>query len=467
MHIVGLSVIEGTLDTETVQAFVASRLDRIPKYRQRLKFVPFNIAQPVLADAANFVLEEHITFHELDQGTSLDDAIALAQKIAAKPLDRTRPLWAMHVITGFGQSLLVHISHLALMEGMSLGDDAHVFFDLQRDPRIDDTPAWQPRPEPTGVELVAAAVRENTTAFGERTRRIRNIQDSNSELLRRATESITRFITEPLCSPPWNGGFVGTERLFRAVAVPYVDVRQIRRRFGGTDNDVVLAVLAEAAALYMQARGLAVEGQHLRILCPVKVRREDDNGVRGTRMSGIFPFLNAEPMGIAERLEQVRWETESIKQNREAQSLQLLSELTPPLPPIPDLSGFSLPGSQARVFNLMDFNPARFFAQFAPSQINLPGLDAINNMAGFNFSCLTSAGANTTVHFAGHETKAQMLVPPLAANLGLGVAVSTYAQTLTFNLVADANLMPDLDAFADHVQALVTELKNHVGDAAA
>ena len=50
------------------------------------------------------------------------------------------------------------------------------------------------------------------------------------------------------------------------------------------------------------------------------------------------------------------------------------------------------------------------------------------------------------------------MMPVLAANLGFGVAVTTYAQTLTFNLVADPALMPDLELMQSHLEAALHEL---------
>lgn len=462
MHVVGVSILNGELDLDAVKANVAARLVRVPKYRRRLRFVPFNLAQPVLVDDRDFDIDQHICEHEVQAGASIDDALVLVQELTSRTLPRDRPLWAMHIVRGFGRTLLAHVVHLSLLEGLNLGEDAHVFFDLQRDPPVGPEDDWSPRPAPGGEAMVADAIRDNTAAFGERSRRLRASQEGDEELIRRATESVSRFLTEPVCIAPWNQGLVGTHRLFRHVSVPEIEIRQIRRKLGGTDNDIVLALLAESAARYMQDKGLDVHGEHLRIMCPVKIRREGELGVLESRISGMFPFVDAEPLGILTRLERVRWETESIKQNREAQALQLLSELTPPLPPILDTSGITLPGAEAAIssaLNVMAFNPARFFAQFMPKALPMPGTNIFSSLAGFNFSCFNAPGAQTSLFFGGLEVAEQFLMPPLTANLGLGVAVSTYAQTLTFNLNGDAALMSDLDTFAALLREQYDELR--------
>ena len=135
MHTMGLSLLDGDLSLDDARGAITSRLDRIPKYRKKLRFVPFNLAQPTLVDDQNFAIDNHVFSHSLAQGATVEDAFSLAMELGEKPLHREAPLWAMHLISGFGSTLLVHISHLALLDGMSIGEDAHVFFDLHRTTR--------------------------------------------------------------------------------------------------------------------------------------------------------------------------------------------------------------------------------------------------------------------------------------------------------------------------------------------
>ena len=106
----------------------------------------------------------------------------------------------------------------------------------------------------------------------------------------------------------------------------FAEFRKIRRAFGATVNDVVLALVAEAAARYLAARNENVKDGHLRLMCPVNVRREDEHGALGNRVSGIFPIVSASPKPIVDRLAKVRYEMEHIKHNREAQALEVMQE---------------------------------------------------------------------------------------------------------------------------------------------
>ena len=472
MHGVGVYVVAGEIDPAVLVDHIERRLDQRPRYRQRVTYVPFNLAQPIWADDAQFDISNHITHHQVDGVLDRDAVVRCALDAIRFPLRRDRPLWHVHLFTGAPDfSVVAHVVHNTLLDTESVLDIGQFLLDLKSttDSSNDNGSTWQPQKAPTGLELAQQALHDNTTGFSERSQRMSNFSSANSELVRRATESITRFMSEPVCLAPWNRGFVQSGRDFQAVNVDYGRIRAIRRALGGTENDVVLTVLSESVARYLKAHGVLVDDRHLRIMCPVRVRREDQSGSKQTRLSASFPVFDAVTMDIAERYKHVRWETESIKQNREAQALQLLTELIPPLPAMPAANDPTFTNLFANSgVNFTVFNPANLLRLFMPRSHSLPALDPRVNgaMAGFNFSCATMPGAQTRQFLAGHEVEQQFAFPVLAGNLGFGVAVTTYAQVMTFNLIADPLLVPDLDLIAQLIAQSVEELERAVSRAA-
>lgn len=466
MHAVSVSVVEGKPTLESIRQHVKSRLHLLPHYRQRLAFVPLNLAQPEWVDHAGFKISEHIKDEKLPPHIEdLEAALNHALSLIGQPLERSLPLWKMVLLTGLpGVTLLVHIVHHAMLEGVSLGDDAQILFDLQAQPRTaHEPPRWQPQVEPDNWQRMGSAIQHNTQSFTERTRRLQNSAQNNSEMIRRATEAVTRFVTEPAVAAPWNRALVSDKREFAFLQYPHTQLRTLRKKLGGTENDIVLTALIEAAARYMRDSECDADrsAQHLRVMCPMRIRREDQHGARGSRVSGIFPVFSASPMSAGARHEQVRWEVESIKQNREAQALQLLSELTPPLPPVPSFGS----QSQADIFsafglNFTTFNPASFIRQLMPGMEDFPVLNPTFNsaMAGFNFTCTTVPGARTPQYIAGCTVREQMALPVLAGNLGFGATVTTYDQSVTFNLLADPSMLSDLPRMTQHITDVMAEL---------
>jgi len=298
------------------------------------------------------------------------------------------------------------------------------------------------------MELTTEAARENaeaalkfpslrSDAWGEERR----------ELLWRATESVTRFVAEPVITAPWNASVVGPKRDFCWRKYRFADFRLIRRAFGGTINDVVVALAAESAARYLQHHGERVKGGHFRLMCPVSVRREDEHGALGNRVSGIFPIVSTSPKPIVERLDKVRWEMEHIKHNREAQAMELLTESIPSIPPIA-MAPTLLVGTA--------FDPTRLAARFPapvlPSNVPRPPL------LGFNFTCTNVPGVQVSQYLAGHKVLDNLGVLMLGGTLGYGVAVGSYNQNLYFNFICDPRLMPDLELMASGVDDAFNEL---------
>jgi hypothetical protein len=182
-------------------------------------------------------------------------------------------------------------------------------------------------------------------------------------------------------------------------------------------------------------------------MVPVSVRREDERGALGNRVSGIFPVFDAEPMEVTERLRKVRWETEHIKQNREAQAIELMMETMPTFPPV-TMAPTLLVGTP--------FDPTALAARFplpVPPDF-IPRLP----MVGYNFTCTNIPGVQTQQYLAGHRILDSLALLMLSANIGFGIAVVSYNQGLYFNFVSDPRLMADIDVMADGVVQAFDEL---------
>ena len=451
MHAAGLSVIEGEVPFEVVYRQITSRLHLVPRYRQRLALVPFNLAHPKWVDDPNFDPANHITHHRLPQGSSLDDATQAALKLNEPVLPRDRPLWHIHVLEGVkDRTVLLQRGHHAMIDGASGIDITLVLFDLQKNaPEPEAAPeSWRPKPLPTPVELATEAALETAhTLSGENPFGIVKLASERTEMLRRATESMTRFVAEPVITAPWNAAPVGPKRNFLWRKYPFADFRRIRTSLGGTINDVVLAAITEGTARYLKGHDEQVNGQHLRIMCPVNVRTEDDQGALGNRVSAIFPVFDAEPMDMRSRLQKVRFETEQIKNNREAQAMQLMMDAAPTVPPVA-MAPTLLVGTP--------WDPTTLAANF-PLPVP-PAFGPRPPMLGINFVCTNVPGVQTTQYLAGYPILDNLGLLMLGGNLGFGVVISSYNQNIYFNFTCDRRLMPDLDRMADGVDDTFNEL---------
>ena len=449
MHGATISSLEGEATFDAIYNHIATRIHLIPRYRQRLMFVPFNLAHPVWVDDPDFDLRNHIIEHELPGESTFAQAVEFALELNEPLLDRTRPLWALHVIHGVpGHTILLQMGHHAMVDGVTGVALSMIMLDLDPDappPPPPESP-WDPKPLPSRYELIQDAVRDNLASMRESASTLSSLR-SNSALLRHGARAMMRFFNEPAILAPWNRGMVGPKRRLAWMQHSFAEFREIRRVFGGTINDVVLAVVSEGAARYLAAHNEQVDKEEFRIMCPVNVRREDEEGELGNRVSGIFPMLPARPMGIVERLQTVGAEVASIKANKEAQGLQLMMDSMPETPPVA-MAPTLLVGTA--------FDPSALLSRIPPPRVQAGGSKA--PFFGFNFTCTNVPGVQVPQYIAGHKIEHMVVTLMLGGTLGFGVAVVSYNQDLYFNLISDPRLMDDPDIMRDFVDEAFQEL---------
>jgi WS/DGAT/MGAT family acyltransferase len=244
---------------------------------------------------------------------------------------------------------------------------------------------------------------------------------------------------------PWNAGLVSQERTLAWLRTSFADIRAIRAAFGGTINDVVLTMLSEGAARYLRDHG-GQPGAPLRIGCPVNVRRDDESGSLGNRVSMMFPELPAEPMDPVARLKLATAETQRIKEAGEPQALERLASNGASVAPafVAMLAGIATAAMDTAV-SLQRILPA-WAKPAAQSQ-------------GINFIATNVPGPQVPLYLAGHRMVDYVFLLPLGGNLGFGVVIVSYNQALYFTMMAEPNLMPDPDRMKSSVEQVFEELK--------
>jgi WS/DGAT/MGAT family acyltransferase len=455
MHGGAFSIVEGEIPFEDIIEHFESRLHLVPRYRQRLVYVPFNMAHPKWVDDPQFDIRNHVILETVPSTMSVDDAIDHALVLAEPLMDRDKPLWKTFVIEGVpDRTILFQLGHHSMIDGASGIDISLVVFDLQPQGAQYPPPAepWRPRPTPSTAQLMTEAVQENVENLTKSALFNPSRLAQNSNLLERGAGIMQRMLTQPVMTAPWNAGMVAPRRTLTRKRYPFAQFRDIRRTFGGTINDVVLTIVSEGAARYLETHKEPVSNQYLRIMCPVNVRREDEAGVLGNRVSGIFPRLPAESMDILDRLRYVQGETTSIKSNQEAHTLELMNEFAPSIPPVAMLPTL-LVGTA--------FDPTALAARIPPPVAPKSGYRP--PMYGFNFTCTNVPGVQTAQYLLGHEILDTYGLLMLGGNLGFGVVVGSYNRNLYFSLASDPRLMPDPEFMLEVIDDAFQELMEATG----
>lgn len=451
MQTAGIAVIEGELSFEEVFRHYATRIHLVPRLRQRLVFVPMNLAHPKWVDDPDFAIDNHIVHHEMPPGSSVEDAIDAIAVLNEGVMDRSRPLWKFFVVTGArDHTLVLQQIHHAMIDGASAVQMSTLLLDFAPDSESPDPPTepWEPAPLPTSMELVTEALQENANAaLSSNPLALLSRDEQTQDHLRRGFAAMTRFFTEPAITAPWNASLISPKRKLVYSVQTFAEFREIRRAFGGTINDVALTVVTEGAARYLEQHDEPTRGQKFRLMCPVNVRTEDEAGALGNKVSAIFPMFPAYSLNVVERHQVVCEETTRIKKNEEAQAMTLMQETSISMPAMA-MAPLLLVGTP--------FDPTRFAAA-NPLPV-LPNIGGRPPSFGVNFVLTNVPGVQVPQYIAGHEMLLTLGLMMMGGNMGLGIAVGSYNQKMIFNFTADPRLLPDLNVFSDLVDDAFREL---------
>jgi diacylglycerol O-acyltransferase / wax synthase len=427
MHIGGLTIVEGpppTMDEFLEQ--IRRRLHLVPRYRHKLAHTALDSGRPVWIDDPSFNLEYHVRHTALPAPGGRDQLQDLTARIFSQQLDRSKPLWEMWLIEGLEEDrfALITKTHHSLIDGIAGVDLATVLFDLSPEPP--PAPAngrpWEPHPEPGTLHLLAAgltgAVRAGV-ALAEGALSALSHPERALDRAREAAEGVGEIIwagLNPAPETPLNVP-IGPHRRFVAISNQLEDFKTVKNAFGGTVNDVVLAVVAGALRTFLTARGRHTEGVEMRALVPVSVRAEDEHHTGGNRivvMRGPLPVYIADPVN---RLRFVSNAMAGLKESKQALGAEVIA------------------GAQA-------FAPPTILAQ--ASRLNF-------STRLFNLIITNVPGPQFPLYVLGREMLQAFPVAFLPENHALAIAIMSYNGQMNFGLLGDFDALPDIDTLAESI----------------
>lgn len=447
MHIGGLAIFQGRIGFKAMIDHLEKRMHLVRRYRQRVRFVPFNLAHPTLRDDPSFATRNHVHCHDLPRNSGEAELAAHAMRVFEQPLDRGRPLWEFHLFRGLegDRSAVLAKVHHCLVDGLSGVEMLKATMDRRADsaPPAPPVDAWGPAPLPNVFDALMDGAFDRAEDQFDAARRMMlppHAREETHNPLRMAETAarVVSSIARPTAPLPWNRSNVTQSRSLAWLRYPVAELRAIRIAFGGTVNDVALTALAEGAARYLKHHNHATAGRPLRIGCPVSVRRRPEWKVLGNRVSMMFPETGPDPLEPVSRLEMISDQTRRAKLAGEAQAIAALvdaGELVPPSVIMPAL-GLGR--------NWMSASPAA--TQGGP----------------ISFIFTNVPGPRAPQYMAGRQMTDMVGLLPLAHGLGYGAVAMSYRRNLYLGLVAEPNLMPDIDL----MKSLVAQVIEELGDAA-
>jgi diacylglycerol O-acyltransferase / wax synthase len=447
MHVASVMIFEGRAPTprELVE-HVQSRLHLVPRYRQRLAYVPLGQGRPVWTDDPHFNPHYHIRHTALPRPGDEAALKRLAGRLFSQRLDRSKPLWEIWLVERMAgrRFALIAKTHHALVDGISGVDITTVLFDAaggrasnpqggrasDPDGRASNPPPWSPRPLPGSAKLLGEALLERTTVPGEMARGARRIVRRPLRALAQLRDGLANVsattlagINAPAPPSPLNVD-IGPHRRYTWVDADLARFKAIKDSLGGTLNDVVLAAVSLALGRWLRAHDHPTEGLVLKAMVPVSVRADVERGALGNRVAAMWAPL---PVGIedpAACYEQIRVAMEDLKQSGQAVGAQVLT-------------------------NLAGFAPPTILSQAARLQAR---------QRYFNLVVTNVPGPQFPLYLLGRRLRSLYPVVPLARRQALGIAVMSYNGHLGFGLLGDYDALPDLDLIAQELERAIRRL---------
>lgn len=430
---------------DDIKRVLEERIHLLPLLRRRVVEVPLALDHPYWADDPDFDLDFHLRHVAVPAPGDTYQLAEQAARIAARHLDRSRPLWELYVIDGLADdhlALLAKVHHCAVDE-VSGVEVMAMLLDLAPDPTPVAPPdrPWRPDRLPSGVEMLArglCGVATRPARLANLQRRVcRELAGPFGRRLRRRGREGRVLSRPPQRAPraPFNRSLTSHRRwAFGTLAL--ADMTQVKNAFGTTVNDVVLALSAGALRRWLLAHDELPDAPLL-ALVPFLIATEAQPGRFANQAAAVIAPLHTHIGNPIERLRRIHADMKDAKERFRALPADILRDVTRFRPPA------------------LATLAARLSARFRMADAARPP---------FNVVISNVPGPPSELYSAGARMVAAYTISAINDGVGLNIAVGSYQGNLDYGFLTGRELIPDLWDMAAYFEDALTELKAAAAD---
>jgi WS/DGAT/MGAT family acyltransferase len=416
---------EGGVQFATIRRAIEAALARVPRYRQRLRWIPLE-DYPVWIDDAEFNLDYHVRHTALPHPGAPEDLWRVAARVHSQRIDRHRPLWECWVIEGIAPdrfALLMKTHHCMLEDSGEL-DLAQALLSADSDDVFEDPEPFRPRPAPSRLELGREEILRRARLPRRAAQRFWAFAHESGSLgqeLRRRAEAVAKlsgFTVRESSASPFDGVH-GPHRRFACTSMPLSDAVEVRKRLGGSVNDVILATVAGAIRSFLDTRFMNPATLDLRVAIPVRVEGKGGSDAFARWVLDLPIWERSS----ARRLELIQQQTAALREEHTALGARTL---------------FSV-------------------AQWSGSRLLTTGARTLATQGSSDLELTYVPGPEVPLYLEGARLVETYGEAPLRQTNALGISVFSYDGRLFWGLNADYDRLPDVDSI---VTALEEEMRS-------
>jgi diacylglycerol O-acyltransferase / wax synthase len=414
---------DGRVRIEALREHIERRLQRVPRFRQVLCMPGFGLGWPLWVDGPSFDIAEHVGVYPVPAPGGETEVLRVCETLRRRPLERSRPLWAMWFLPGLPDSrvgVLMRMHH-AIADGIAGVATLGAFVDTEPDPPETTAQPWMPALAPTRRDLLVDNLRRKRDA----TERAFSVLTHPVAILRqiqRSLPAMREMFAEGRAPRTSVNRRIGSDRTLAIIRSRLDVAKEVGHAHHAKVNDVLLTAVARGYRALLESRGERVEDLILRAFVPVSLHQEQPGQAAGNVDAAmVVPLPIGEP-DDARLLELIA--AESVTRKAKARP------------------------SGGAIFRSIAIQ--RAFLSYAPYQRLM------------NAYVTDVTGPPVPLYFAGAPIRELFPLVPILGNMSIGVGALSYADQFNITVVADGHLCPDLEIFVESVKRALDVLADAV-----
>jgi diacylglycerol O-acyltransferase / wax synthase len=445
MHVGSVTVFEGPAPSYgDLVRLLLGKLPQVPRYRQRVRTVPFGLGRPVWVDDEHFQILYHVRHTAVPRPGGAEQLRNLAGRVLGQRLDMAKPLWETWLVEGLedGRWALITKIHHCMVDGISGTDLLQLIYAVDPTAERPDPQPWSARPAPSTIALSAASISDGVTLpmrhLGALVRDVATTdpRETVTHLVRggavlggMAPTVLRQVLGRPAIDL---NGSISPHRRWVWAETLMGEIQHVRQGLGGTVNDVVLAAISRGFRDLLASRGRLSEGLVVRTMVPVSVRRQNERGTLNNQLMAVFVDLPVgEPDAVA-RLVSVR---EQMKQYKHA-------------------------------LDALDARSIVAIADFVAPPLLALGIRAGAHAIQPVVQTVTTnvPGPRVPLYVLGRRLRSLYPYVPISAGLRVSIGIYSYLGQVVFGINADFDALPDVEVLGAGISRGMAELVEAAGD---